>query len=320
MVPQSKYLLIGLPVVTIAGIAALWWKQHVKSRSFKEVGSVTGLFVYPVKSCKGIRMDSVKCFKEGMEYDRHWIVLDAKGNFITQRKDPKLALVVPHFEDGRYLCLNAPGMEMLKLEIQLPVDQREFKRIKIFGMEGEGQYVGDEASEWFSKYMNKPGYKMYKLSRTRVIRTHDEWSDIGEAGDQATFGDFAPYMILAEACLASLNQELSLPLEMERFRPNIVVNGLNAFEEDKWEGGRKFKIGDVVFRYLNNCARCSLPIVNPKTGEKKGEEPLKTLRRIRLPEDRDPRYDRSPLFGINAAPDTDGMGVIRQGDAVMIWS
>ncbi|RMX35506.1 hypothetical protein pdam_00003781 [Pocillopora damicornis] len=294
MVPQSKYLLIGLPVVTLAGIAALWWKQHVKSRSFKEVGSVTGLFVYPVKSCK--------------------------GNFITQRKDPKLALVVPHFEDGRYLCLNAPGMEMLKLEIQLPVDQREFKRIKIFGMEGEGQYVGDEASEWFSKYMNKPGYKMYKLSRTRVIRTHDEWSDIGEAGDQATFGDFAPYMILAEACLASLNQELSLPLEMERFRPNIVVNGLNAFEEDKWEGGRKIQIGDVVFRYLNNCARCSLPIVNPKTGEKKGEEPLKTLRRIRLPEDRDPRYDRSPLFGINAAPDTDGMGVIRQGDVVMIWS
>lgn len=70
MVPQSKYLLIGLPVVTLAGIAALWWKQHVKSRSFKEVGSVTGLFVYPVKSCKGIRMDSVKCFKEGMEYDR----------------------------------------------------------------------------------------------------------------------------------------------------------------------------------------------------------------------------------------------------------
>lgn len=70
MVPQSKYLLIGLPVVTLAGITALWWKQHVKSNSFKEVGSVTGLFVYPVKSCKGIRMDSVKCFKEGMEYDR----------------------------------------------------------------------------------------------------------------------------------------------------------------------------------------------------------------------------------------------------------
>ena len=65
-----------------------------------------------------------------LNFQRHWIVLDAKGNFITQRKDPKLALVVPHFEDGRYLCLNAPGMEMLKLEIQLPVDQREFKRIK----------------------------------------------------------------------------------------------------------------------------------------------------------------------------------------------
>jgi len=60
---------------------------------------------------------------------RHWIVLDGKGNFITQRKDPKLALVVPHFEDGKYLCLDAPGMETLKLNIQLRTDQREYKRI-----------------------------------------------------------------------------------------------------------------------------------------------------------------------------------------------
>ena len=71
MVPHSKYLFIGLPFVALAGIAALnWWRQHAKERSFKEVGRVSGLFVYPVKSCKGIRMDNVKCFKEGMEYDR----------------------------------------------------------------------------------------------------------------------------------------------------------------------------------------------------------------------------------------------------------
>lgn len=73
----------------------------------------------------------------------------------------------------------------LKLVTNLLITVKYFKKLhRIFGMEGEGQYVGDEASEWFSKYMNKPGYKMYKLSRTRIIRTHDEWSDIGEAGDQ----------------------------------------------------------------------------------------------------------------------------------------
>lgn len=320
MATYSKYLLIGVPVAVLASCAALWLREKLRKRSFKEVGRVSGIFVYPVKSCKGIRVPDIKCFKEGMEYDRHWIVLDEKGNFITQRKDPKLALVVPHFEDGKYLCLDAPGMETLKLNILLRADQTEYKRIKIFGMEGEGQYVGDEAAEWFSKYMKKPGFKMYKLSRPRVIREHDEWSDIGEAGDKATFGDFAPYMILAEDSLAMLNKELPMPLEMERFRPNIVVAGLSAFEEDKWEGGRKIKIGDVLFRYLNRCGRCSLPIVNPKTGEKKGDEPLATLRRIRLPEDRDPRYDRSPLFGINAAPDGDGVGVIREGDTVMVWS
>ncbi|KAJ7365559.1 Mitochondrial amidoxime reducing component 2 [Desmophyllum pertusum] len=134
-------------------------------------GACFGPVIYPVKSCKGIRVDDVKCFREGMEFDR------------------------------------------------------------IFGMEGEGQYVGDEAAEWFSNYMGKPGFKVYQLSRPRVIREHDEWSDIGEAGDKASFGDFAPYMILAEASLAALNTQLPSPMEMERFRPNVVVNGLMAFEE-----------------------------------------------------------------------------------------
>ncbi|KAJ7365557.1 Mitochondrial amidoxime reducing component 2 [Desmophyllum pertusum] len=155
MVSYSKYLLIGLPVVALAGFAALWWQRQGRTRSFKEVGRVSGLFFYPVKSCKGIRVDDVQCFKEGMEFDRHWCVLDGKDIFASQRKDPKLALVVPHFEEGKYLCLDALGMEMLKLDIHLQVDEKEYKKIKIFGMEGEGQYVGDEAAEWFSSYLNK---------------------------------------------------------------------------------------------------------------------------------------------------------------------
>ncbi|KAL9953903.1 hypothetical protein ACROYT_G041376 [Oculina patagonica] len=320
MVSYSKYLLIGLPVVALAGFAALWWQRNMRRRSYKEVGRVSGLFFYPVKSCKGIRVHDAKCLKEGMEYDRHWVVLDGKGNFASQRKDPKLALVVPHFEDGKYLCLNAPGMEMLKLDIQLQADKKEYKMIKIFGMEGEGQYVGDEAAEWFSYYLKKPGYKMYQLSKHRLIQEDDDWGDIGRPGDKVSFGDFAPYMILAEDSLAEVNKELPSPVTMERFRPNVVVSGMKAFEEDKWETGRRIKIGDVVFRFLNRCGRCSLPTVNPKTGEKKGLEPLVTLRRIRLPEDRDPRYGDSPLFGIYAAPDGDGVGVIRQGDSVTVWS
>ncbi|KAJ7365551.1 Mitochondrial amidoxime reducing component 2 [Desmophyllum pertusum] len=105
----SKYLLIGLPVVALAGFAALWWQRNERRRSYMEVGRVSGLFLYPVKSCKGIRVDDVKCFKEGMEFDRHWILIDENDVFVTQRQDPKLALVVPHFEDGKYLCLEAPA-------------------------------------------------------------------------------------------------------------------------------------------------------------------------------------------------------------------
>ncbi len=68
----SKYLLIGLPVVALAGFAALWWQQKQRRRSYKEVGRVSGLFIYPVKSCKGICLQDVKCVKEGMEFDR-WV-------------------------------------------------------------------------------------------------------------------------------------------------------------------------------------------------------------------------------------------------------
>lgn len=315
MVSYSKYLLIGLPVIALAGIAALWWQRKERRMTYKEVGRVSDLFIYPVKSCKGIRVDEVKCFKEGMEYDRRWILVDENDAFVTQRKDPKLALVIPYFEGDRYLCLDAPGMKTLKVDMQ--ADSREFKRIRVWGTYAEGQYVGDEASEWFSNYLNKTGYKMYKLSKPRLVHDDKTWGDVALPDDKVSFGDFAPYMIATEASLAAVNEELQSPVTMQRFRPNVVVSGLKAFEEDKWES-KMIKVGDVEFRFLNSCGRCSMTTVNPETGEKRGDEPLATLRRIRLPEDRDPRHGQSPLFGAYVAPARGGVGVLKTGDSVMI--
>ncbi|KAL9953901.1 hypothetical protein ACROYT_G041374 [Oculina patagonica] len=304
----SKYLLIGLPVVALAGFVALWWHRSEKKRSYKEIGRVSGLFIYPVKTCKGISVDEVKCFKEGMEHDRHWVLVDENDDFVSQRKDPKLVLVVPHFEDGK-LCLNAPGMETLKVDIELQADKKEYKKIKVWRMYGEGQYVGDEAAEWFSKYLNKPGYKMYQMSQPRLICTDNKWGDVGLPDDRVSFGNFAPYMIANEASLVAVNEELPSPVTMERFRPNVVVSGLGQYEEDNW-AKKRIKVGDVEFRFLKHCGRCPITTVNPATGEKEGEEPLATLRRIRLPEDRDPRQGISPLFGVHVAPDGDGGSVV----------
>ncbi|CAH3140548.1 unnamed protein product [Pocillopora meandrina] len=317
MAAFSKYLLISVPVVALAGIAALWWQREKRERSYIEVGRVSSLIIYPVKSCKGIRVDNAKCFKEGMEYDRRWILLDENDIFISQRVDPKLALVVPHFEGGKYLCLDAPGMKTLKLNIDLPENQQESKRIRVYRVYGGGQYVGDEAAEWFSSYLKRPGCKLYKLSQPKLICEDEKWGDVALPGDKASFGNFSPFMITTEQSLVALNGVLPSPVTMERFRPNVVVDGLKAYDEDNWTK-KIIKIGDVEFRFLKNCGRCSLTTVNPATGEKEGNEPLATLQRIRLPEDRDPRQGRAPLFGVQFALDGDRIGVVRIGDIVMV--
>lgn len=208
-------------------------------------------------------------------------------------------------------------MKTLKLDAELSEDKQELKRILVYRVYGEGQYVGDEAAEWFSNYLKRPGCKLYKLSRPKLICEDKKWGDVTLPGDKASFGNFSPYMITTEQSLVALNGELPSPVTMERFRPNVVVGGLKAYDEDKWSK-KIIKIGDVEFRFLKNCGRCSLTTVNPATGEKEGNEPLATLQRIRLPEDRDPRQGRAPLFGVQFALDGDKMGVVKLGDRVMV--
>lgn len=312
----SKYLLIGLPIVTLAGIGTLWWQRREKKGSYTEVGRVRELWIYPVKACKGIQLTEAKCFKEGMEYDRRWIILGEDDVYLTQRKDPKLALVVPSFEDDKYLCLDAPGMATLKVDVQ--PDKEEFKKIKVKTSYGEGRYVGDEAAAWISTYLEKPGCKIYQLSKTRVIEEDQKWGNVAQPGDMVSFSDFAPYLITTDASLDALNGELPKPISMARFRPNIIISGPKAFEEDEW-ARNIIQIGDIKFRFLKRCGRCQVVTVDPILGMKDGEEPLTTLRRIRLPEDRDPRQ-LSPLFGNHVTLEGDKEGVISLGQAVMVIS
>ncbi|XP_073249341.1 mitochondrial amidoxime-reducing component 1-like [Porites lutea] len=317
MATYSKYILmIGVPIAVVASIGVLWWQRKKKKPTLNVVGRVSDLIIYPVKSCKGIRVSEAKCFKEGMEYDRCWVIVDEKDVFITQRTHPQLALVVPEIEDNRYLCLNAPKMKTLKLDTT--DTSGEVKKLRVKRMDGEGRYVGDEAAEWISNYLEMPGCKIYQLTKPRIILEDDKWGSVAQPGDTAAFGDFAPYLICSEASLDALNEELPSPVTMERFRANIIINGLEAWEEDKWSG-KNIRVGDVEFRFLKDCGRCLFVTVDPDLGEKDGEEPLVTLRRIRLPEDRDPRQGQSPLFGVHVTPEGSAVGgSVKLGDSVTL--
>lgn len=311
----SKYLLIGLPVVALAGVGVLWWQRREEKDSCTEVGHVRELWVYPVKSCKGIQLTEAKCFKRGIEYDRSWIIIGEDDIYLTQRKDPKLALVVPRFEDGKYLCLDAPGMSTLKVDMQ--AEKEGVRKIKVKTSYGEGFYVGDEAAAWISTYLEKPGCKIYQLSKTRVIQEDEKWGSVAQPGDLVPFSDFAGYLVTIDASLDALNSELPKPISMERFRANIIISGPKAFEEDEWTT-KTLQIGDIKFRFLKRCGRCQVTTVDPELGVKDGEEPLTTLRRIRLPEDRDPRQGQSPLFGNHVTLQGDKEGIIRVGQTVKL--
>lgn len=314
MVSYSKYILIVLPAAALAASAVIWWQRKEKKRTYIEVGRVSELYFYPVKSCRGMRITEAKCFQEGIEFDRHWIILDENDQFVAQRKEPKLALVVPHFEGDKYLCLDAPGMKPLQLNIHK--NEKEIKNIRVWGTNGEGQYAGDEASEWFSKYLNRPNCTLYKLSKPRAIDMEEKRS-LAMPDDKVSFSDFAPYLIASEATLKRVNEELQSPITMHRFRPNIVISGPEAFGEYKWEG-KRIRVGDMEFRFVMICSRCSITTVNPQTGEKPGDEPLTTLKRLKTSDNRAVKYGNSPLFGVYVAPAGTRVGIVKIGDSVMI--
>lgn len=129
------------------------------------------------------------------------------------------------------------------------------------------------------------------------------------------YASFAAYHMTTESSLVAVNKILSTPIGMDRFRANVIIGGTEPFAEDNWSQ-KRLKIAEVKFRTLKDCGRCVQTTIDPETGIKSGLEPLKTLRRTRLPPDRDPRHGNSPFFGIQMAPDCEGS--IKLGDPVFI--
>lgn len=313
---HSRLWTITIPLsLTLLAFAHYRWRQRRqrKIEHYEQVGHVTGLFIYPVKSCAGISLETADCLTEGLQFDRHWVVVDRDDNFITSVKKPVLSLVIPHFEDD-LLCLNAPGMANT-LRVPLHLNTQEFKVLSVVRSSSRSQYAGDEAAAWFSTLLDKPGCKLYQLNEPRDCMQDTKWGDLAQPGDKVGYASFAAYHMTTESSLVAVNKILSTPIGMDRFRANVIIGGTEPFAEDNWSQ-KRLKIAEVKFRTLKDCGRCVQTTIDPETGIKSGLEPLKTLRRTRLPPDRDPRHGNSPFFGIQMAPDCEGS--IKLGDPVFI--
>ncbi|MFC7516212.1 MOSC domain-containing protein [Herbaspirillum sp. GCM10030257] len=276
---------------------------------------LTELNLYPIKSCAGISLREATVTPAGLMseqiYDREWMVVDAEGQFMTQRDYPKMALIVPRIKADT-LELRAPGMLRLEVPLGLPDPSEETTlTVHVWGEPVHAYDCDETTATWFSKFLGTP---------CRLVRFHAEakriankkWTNGLEV--PTLFADGYPMLVISEASLADLNSKLQAqgrqPLPMNRFRPNIVVNGIEAFEEDVTES---FRIGDAVLKPVKPCPRCPMPSVDQATGEF-GPNPLDILQTYRA----NPRVDGGITFGMNAIL-LEGEGqVLRVGQEVDI--
>jgi uncharacterized protein YcbX len=261
---------------------------------------LNGIFVYPVKSLAGISANSWPVTERGFQYDRKWMIIDNDRQFLSQRKLPKMALIKTALTDN-HLILSAPAMENLLLPLE-PVDGQIISST-IWHDQCDARGISAEADQWLSDFLQQHCRLVYLPDET--VRAVDP--TYSKPGDKVAFSDGFPFLIISENSLAALNNEMQLNLPMSRFRPNLVISGCSAYEEDSW---REISIGAIDFRLPKPCSRCSVPTIDPETAET-GKEPLLTLSRTR-------KWQNKVYFGQNALHDQCGRLTI--GDAVHIKS
>ena len=262
---------------------------------------VTELNIYPIKSTRRIALRDSEVLPRGLPWDRRWMLIDADGRFITARQHPRLATVQTTLTDNA-LRVDVAGRTGFSLPL-IPA-QRSLLRVSVWKDEVDAVPAGAQADTWFSEFL---GLDCRLVQMTDdLVRTVSP--DYGRPGDQVSFADGYPLLLISEASLADLNSRLPQPVEMRRFRPNLVVDGELAYAEDGW---RRLRVGEVEFEGVKNCSRCIFTTIDPDTGEKHpGLEPLRTLGSYRR------RAEGGVYFGQNLIPRS--AGVIRVGDPVMV--
>ncbi len=259
---------------------------------------LAAIHLYPVKGIRGISVDRATVESIGLRDDRRWVVVDEEGKFLSQRSHPLLARVVGKFKDEG-LALSAPGQPHLHLDFPGAAPR---VKITVWRDRVEAAAAGPRADEWFSNFLGQPCRLAY-MDETchRPIS-----SSQARPGDYVSFADGYPCLMVSTASLADLNDRLAIPLPMDRFRPNLVIEGCDPFAEDNW---RKFSLGEVVFRFAGLCARCSVTTVDQESGGRLSSEPLQTLARFR-------HSEKGVVFGVNLIPE--GTGIVSVGDKLTI--
>ncbi len=281
--------------------------------------------IYPIKSLKGISLDSSRVEKRGLQFDRRWMLTDRNGMFFTQREVPKMAAIAVRVDGGQLIVESeAAGT----LNIPFEPDRGSRQKVVVWQSNVAGEVYDGEVSEWFSDVLGRSCQLvlMPEKSHRNVSEKFDRGDDI------VSFADGYPLLLIGEGSLANVNERLhdiyrdeeygqKLPLPMNRFRPNLVVQGSDPFEEDNWS---KIRVGEAIFWVVKPCARCVMTTVDQARGEFDGKEPLKTIASFRMAKYVFPdAYEslgqtaNAVLFGENLIPENPGT-TVRVGDQIEV--
>ncbi len=262
---------------------------------------VSEIIIYPVKSLGGISLESSVIEESGLQFDRRWMLVDEKNQFLTQREFPKMATIE--------VKLNADFLTVFNnsksLKIPFSTDSDKTASAKVWSSRVKSKVYNNEINEWFSNILG--GNCRLVVMPEDAKRKVSPYYAVRKFKDTVSFADAYPFLIIGENSLGDLNSRLEKPVPMNRFRPNFVVEGAEAFAEDNW---KKIKIGAEIFHVVKPCARCVITTIDQKNGEKAGKEPLATLAKFR-------NKGGKVLFGQNLIAEKAG-SVIKVGDKIEI--
>ena len=274
------------------------------SDAFEDDGTqavtLRSLHVYPVKSCAGVTLEEALLIETGLEFDRAWMVVDAAGRFVSQRELPRMALVQTTLKHTE-LVLRAPGM----LALHLALDAVEGPtRVTVWDDTVAAYDMGDLAAQWFTDFLGpapegvKFPLRLARFDPEQKRLSNKKWS--GDIDAENAFSDGFPVLVVSQSSLDELNGRLArqglAPVTMARFRPNLVLDGLDAHGEDFLDEIRfETADGPVRLRLVKPCPRCPIPNVDPLTGVP-GTQPGDTLSTYRA----DDRVGGAISFGMNA--------------------
>jgi uncharacterized protein len=265
------------------------------------------IYIYPIKSLGGIRLEKANITTRGLENDRRFMLVDENGRFLSQREYPQLAIFQTAIEEDFLKISNKKDGSFIQVAVQFSLIHSISHSliVKIWDDTTTAIEVSQEASEWFTQALGISARLVY-MHEESERKTEPQYSLTGD--EITSFSDGYPILIVGQSSLDDLNNRLENPVSINRFRPNFVFSDGDPFEEDSWH---EFTIGNVRFFGVKPCARCIMTTINQETGEKSGKEPLLTLNKFR-------KAGNKILFGQNVL--ISQLGSVSVGDKIEVKS